>query len=207
MKYKVPSPREIRKSFQKSSYSFIEYHIHRRISPYFTWFFLHFTLTAELITLLTPLNDLITIYLINDSLPYTFWADNALSTNKAVTLVSYLIDILSLFFYVLVVFFVCHRLQKRIVKDAQSKIWPRLLFYFVLVSNIFFLCAFSLVANIYLLACFFTMWLMLLLFPLPIFHTVIRSPGYTKSLRSQKFFDTSIHDHHLFYDYRILAKK
>jgi len=66
MKYKVPSPREIRKSFQKSSYSFIEYHIHRRISPYFTWFFLHFTLTAELIALLTPLNDLITIYLISN---------------------------------------------------------------------------------------------------------------------------------------------
>ena len=66
MKYKVPSPREIRKSFQKSSYSFIEYHFHRRISPYFTWFFLRFTLTAELIALLTPLNDLVTLYLISN---------------------------------------------------------------------------------------------------------------------------------------------
>ncbi len=66
MKYKIPSPNEIRKSFQKSKYSFIEYHLHRRISPYFTWFFLHFTLTAELIALLTPLNDLITIYLISN---------------------------------------------------------------------------------------------------------------------------------------------
>ncbi|MEK6844988.1 MAG: hypothetical protein AABX44_01910 [Nanoarchaeota archaeon] len=66
MKYKVPSPKEIRKSFQKSKYSFIEHHIHRRISPYFTWFFLHFTLTAELIALLTPLNDLITLYLISN---------------------------------------------------------------------------------------------------------------------------------------------
>lgn len=66
MKYSVPSPREIRKSFQKKKYSFLEYHFHRRISPYFTWFFLHFTLTAELIALLTPLNDLITIYLISN---------------------------------------------------------------------------------------------------------------------------------------------
>ena len=66
MKYKVPSPRKIRKSFQKSKYSFIEYHIHRRISPYFTWFFLHFTLTAELIALLTTLNDLIALYLISN---------------------------------------------------------------------------------------------------------------------------------------------
>ena len=66
MKYKVPSPREIRKSFQKSSYSFIEYHFHRRISPYFTWFFLHFTIVAELVALLTPLNDLITIYLMSN---------------------------------------------------------------------------------------------------------------------------------------------
>jgi len=64
MKYKIPSPNEIRKSFQKSEYSFIEYHIHRRISPYLTWFFLYFTITAELIALLTPLIDLITIYLI-----------------------------------------------------------------------------------------------------------------------------------------------
>ena len=62
MKYEIPSPREIRKSFQKSKYSFIEYHIHRRISPYFTWFFLHFTIIAELIALLTPLIDLITLY-------------------------------------------------------------------------------------------------------------------------------------------------
>ena len=65
MKYLTPSPKEIRKSFQKSKYSFIEYHIHRRISPYFTWFFLRFTLTAELIALLTPLNDLVTLYLIS----------------------------------------------------------------------------------------------------------------------------------------------
>ncbi len=66
MKYDVPSPREIRKSFQKKEYSFLEYHFHRRISPIFTWFFLHFTLTAELIALLTPINDLITIYLISN---------------------------------------------------------------------------------------------------------------------------------------------
>lgn len=66
MKYSVPSPPKIRKSFQKSSYSFIEYHFHRRISPYFTWFFLHFTLTAELIALLTPLNDLLVIYFISN---------------------------------------------------------------------------------------------------------------------------------------------
>ncbi|MDP2673198.1 MAG: hypothetical protein Q8O84_05280 [Nanoarchaeota archaeon] len=66
MKYDVPSPNTIRKSFQKSKYSFIEYHIHRRISPFFTWFFLHFTLTAELIALLTPLNDLVTLYLISN---------------------------------------------------------------------------------------------------------------------------------------------
>ncbi len=66
MKYSVPSPKEIRKSFQKKKYSFIEYHFHRRISPFFTWFFLHFTLTAELIALLTPVNDLITIYLISN---------------------------------------------------------------------------------------------------------------------------------------------
>lgn len=66
MKYKIPSPNEIRKSFQKKKYSFLEYHFHRRISPYFTWFFLHFTLTAELIALLTPLNDLLTIYFISN---------------------------------------------------------------------------------------------------------------------------------------------
>lgn len=64
MNYKIPSPKEIRENFQKSSYSFIEYHFHRRVSPYFTWFFLHFTLCAELIALLTPLVDLFTIYFI-----------------------------------------------------------------------------------------------------------------------------------------------
>lgn len=66
MNYKVPSPKEIRKSFQKKEYSFLEYHFHRRISPIFTWFFLHFTLTAELIALLTPINDLITLYFISN---------------------------------------------------------------------------------------------------------------------------------------------
>ena len=66
MKYKIPSPNEIRKSFQKSKYSFLEYHFYRKISPFFSWFFLHFTLTAELIALLTPINDLVTIYLISN---------------------------------------------------------------------------------------------------------------------------------------------
>ena len=64
MNYKIPSPKEIREKYQKSEYSFIEYHFHRRISPYFTWFFLHVTLTAELIALLTPLTDLLTLFLI-----------------------------------------------------------------------------------------------------------------------------------------------
>ncbi|MCH7568936.1 MAG: hypothetical protein IIA87_05975 [Nanoarchaeota archaeon] len=65
MRYEVPSPKEIRKSFQKSEYSFIEYHIHRRISPYLTWVFLRFTIIAELIALLTPLVDLLTLYSIS----------------------------------------------------------------------------------------------------------------------------------------------
>lgn len=64
MKYKIPSPNFIRKSFQKSE-NFIAHHIHRRISAFLTWFFLHFTITAELIALLTPLNDLLTIYFIS----------------------------------------------------------------------------------------------------------------------------------------------
>ena len=66
MSYKMPSPKEIREKYQKSEYSLIEYHFHRRISPYFTWFFLHFTITAELIALLTPLADLFTLYLISN---------------------------------------------------------------------------------------------------------------------------------------------
>ena len=65
MRYKVPSPREIRKSFQKPKYSFLEYHVHRRISPYFTWVFLHLTIVAELVALLTPVADLLTIYFIS----------------------------------------------------------------------------------------------------------------------------------------------
>lgn len=65
MKYKIPSPNEIRKSFGKSD-NFISHNLHRRISAFLTWFFLHFTLTAELIALLTPLNDLLTIYFISN---------------------------------------------------------------------------------------------------------------------------------------------
>ena len=65
MKYKIPSPNEIRKSFGKSD-NFISHNLHRRISAFLTWFFLHFTLTAELIALLTPLNDLVTLYAISN---------------------------------------------------------------------------------------------------------------------------------------------
>ena len=66
VKYQVPKPREIREKYQKSDYSFIEYHFHRRISPYLTWFFLHFTICAELIALLTPVTDIFTLYFIYD---------------------------------------------------------------------------------------------------------------------------------------------
>jgi len=63
MSYKVPSPSEIRSKFQRSD-NFIAHHIHRRISAYTTWFFLHFTLWAEAIAFLTPVVDALTIYLI-----------------------------------------------------------------------------------------------------------------------------------------------
>lgn len=66
MEYAIPSPKEIRKSFQKKEYSFLEYHFYRRISPYFTWIFLHITICAEIIALLTPLADIFTIYLISN---------------------------------------------------------------------------------------------------------------------------------------------
>ena len=61
MRYKVPSPKEIRKNFQKSD-NIISHHIHRRISAYLTWIILHITLWAEGIALLTPIIDLLAVY-------------------------------------------------------------------------------------------------------------------------------------------------
>jgi len=65
MNYKVPSVSEIKEKFQRPFWREpFSYYAHRPISRRLTWVLLHFTLWAEFIALMTPVVDLITIFLI-----------------------------------------------------------------------------------------------------------------------------------------------
>lgn len=62
--YKIPKLKDFNFSKSREDGDFLAPYTNRPISKYFSWVFVHFTLCAEFIALLTPLMDAITIYAI-----------------------------------------------------------------------------------------------------------------------------------------------
>jgi len=63
--YKVPKLKDFDFSKPRDEGDFLAPYTNRPISKYFSWFFVHFSLCAEFVALLTPVVDLVTIYFIS----------------------------------------------------------------------------------------------------------------------------------------------